>query len=129
MFEADTTVFIDRAHRLGMKRNGKPRPIIAAFTYYKQKQHILRNSYKFAGSNTNISEDFSKQTLVVHKTLVEHAREAMSKLNIITRFRIQYRRVLLTYRNAETENLFYKSYSLYDINNNPANWYEPKRSN
>ena len=129
MFEQDISVFIERAHRLGAKKNGKPRPIIVAFTYYKQKQHILRNSYKFAGSNINVSEDFSKPTLAIHKTLVEHAREAMSKLSNITRFRIQYRRVLLTYRNTESERLFHKSYSLYDIKNGPANWYEPKYSN
>ena len=71
--------FIDRAHRLGKRTPeclNKPRPIIVKFTFYKLKQFILRNGYKFKNSPVNMSEDFSRETLDVHKKLYTHGKHA-----------------------------------------------------
>ena len=72
-------IWIDRAHRLGRRRqehDSKPRPIIAKFAYYKQKENILRNGYKFKKSPINLSEDYSKETLHVHRELRKYGNQA-----------------------------------------------------
>src|SRR5258705_4516970 len=40
----DLQLYIDRAHRLGLFTPGRIRPIIVCFTYYKDKEAILRNA-------------------------------------------------------------------------------------
>ena len=59
---------IERVHRLGPKKPGnedKPRPIICRFSSYKDKEHVLKHSFKLKGTRFGISEDFSKATLQV----------------------------------------------------------------
>ena len=48
-------VYIERAHRLGRRNSGidKPRPVIVCFSYYKQKQEIIRNGAKFKNCAIN----------------------------------------------------------------------------
>ena len=77
IFSSDTIMYFDRAHRLGTKNKKKIRPIIVKFTYYRHKEFTFKNSFKFAGCNINVSEDFSRQTLAIHKTLIDHSRKAM----------------------------------------------------
>ena len=53
-------ISMERAHRLG-KRNAsgeKPRPIIAKFSFYKNKELALSNSRTLAGTVFGISQDF-----------------------------------------------------------------------
>jgi tetrahydromethanopterin S-methyltransferase subunit B len=52
-------ILIERAHRLG-KRNAngeKPRPIIAKFSFYKNKEFMLSNARILAGTAFGISQD------------------------------------------------------------------------
>ena len=53
----------ESAHRLGKRNlNGeKPRPIIAKFSFYKNKEFILSNVLILAGTVFGISQDFPKR--------------------------------------------------------------------
>ena len=138
-FGEDYDVHIDRAHRLGKKQDEsktKPRPIIVRFTYYKDKEEIIRNGRKFRDSNVNVSEDFSKNTLEIHRKLLRHAKAAQETLacqsgqeKTIKRIKITYRRVVLTYttnRNNASAPVFVKSFDLKHIESN-SKWYMPSQ--
>ena len=128
----DYIVYIDRAHRLGRKTSDKPRPIIVRFTYFKDKQAILKNGWKLKGCNINMSEDFSKATIEVHKQLrnaAKAAKESFSHQSLgILNYKVTYRRVILTYTTNKTykeANTFNRSFSLENVKGD-VNWYIPK---
>ena len=138
---AEYDIPIDRAHRLGKKPVGpgsKPRPVIAKFTYYKDKEHIIKNGRKFKNSTVNCSEDYSKNTLEIHKKIWQHAKAAKETLSCeegqiktIKYFKVTYRRVMLTYttnKNNPEAPVFVKSFSLKHIQEN-SKWYLPPQRN
>ncbi len=126
-------IWIDRAHRLGKRRpehDTRPRPIIAKFSYYKQKEHILRNGYKFKDSPINVSEDYSKETLHVHRELRKHGINAKESCRTdstvnIKQFKVTYRRLIVTYVNKANPAVpFTRSFNLQYIEGN-TKWYVP----
>jgi hypothetical protein len=53
---------IDRAHRMGRKKQGlKPRVIVAKFNYFLDKQRILSNAKKLKGTGIAVSEQFPEE--------------------------------------------------------------------
>ena len=131
-FDDDYIVYIDRAHRLGRRSSDKPRPIIVRFTYFKDKQEIIKNGQKLKGCNINVSEDFSKSTIEVHKQLrnkAKAAKESFKDQTIgIINYKVTYRRVMLTYTSNKAikgANTFNRSFSLQDTYDD-VNWFIPK---
>ena len=135
-FEKDYNLEIDRAHRLGRKRqdgDSKPRPIIARFCFYKDKDHVIKNGKYLRGTKVGASEDFSKMTLEIHNQLRNHAKEAQQTMENdtaqktgIVHYKTTYRRIILTYQNKQntTSATFSKSFSLNYITSN-KNWFIP----
>ncbi|XP_069114412.1 uncharacterized protein [Argopecten irradians] len=62
-------VAIDRAHRFGEKRGEKPRPIVAKFSSYHQREDVRKNSRKLIGSDIYISEQYPKEIQAVRQEL------------------------------------------------------------
>ena len=58
-----TDMEIQRAHRLGRKRNGKPRSIIAKFMCYKKRSQFISSKKKLKDSvrfsNVYVAEDLT----------------------------------------------------------------------
>ena len=138
-FGPDYTLEIDRAHRLGRKKEDsvRPRPIIVRFSFFKDKELIIKNGRLFKGCQVTVSEDFSKITLDIHKQLRSHAKGAQCALestvgqNIsIIHHKVTYRRVILTYKNKNNPSLptFTRSFTLQYINSN-TKWYLPPSRN
>ena len=138
-FDEDYGLEFDRVHRIGKKNNdteSRPRPIIARFCFYKDKQSVLQNGKLFKNCEITAREDFSKKTVSIHKQLHKHAIDAKEAFNnsddntqgkAIKHFKILYRRVLVTYttnRNVPTAPTFSKSFNLQHISNNKY-WYVP----
>ena len=131
----DEELYIDRAHRLGRKTPecaNKPRPIIAKFAYYKQKNEIIRNGFKFRNTAINVSEDYSRETLREHKLLREHGRNAAQvfsdPIKSLVGYKVVYKRLLVTYstnKNRNDAKKFVKSFTLDYIKNNPY-WFKPQ---
>lgn len=65
---------IERAHHLGKYGTGKCRPIIAKFTFFKDKQQILEKGHKLKGTPFAVREDFSAQTRLARKKLLAFAK-------------------------------------------------------
>ena len=127
VFNSSQPVYVSRAHRLGKKLKGKTRPIIVCFQIFKQKEYIIRNAKAFKDNVVNVSEDYSRQTLALHKQLVEHGKTAKNNCGDIVQYRVQYRRLVVTYKNNKTEKTFVKGFTLREINQY-ANWYSPRAS-
>ena len=60
-------VAIERAHRTGKKNKNRSRPIVAQFSFYKDKMNILKNYKKLKNTRFSIYEDFSGKTAAIHK--------------------------------------------------------------
>ena len=53
---------IERAHKLGGKRDdGKPRPIIAKFLRYQDKEYIRKSAYLVKGTKIGFADQFPKE--------------------------------------------------------------------
>ena len=121
----DNPMQFDRAHRLGARKKNvtRPRPIIVKFTFYKGKEFVYRQGHRLRGYIENMSEDFSKSTLMEHKELAKFGKTAKDN-NLIRGYRITYRRMSVQHTNpSDTEKSFYKTYSLQFINKHAQSWY------
>ena len=71
---------IERVHRLGkIREDNKPRPIIAKFSFHKDKERILSSARTLAGTNYGISQDFPREIVEMRKVLVKVMKEARKK--------------------------------------------------
>ncbi|XP_065665718.1 putative leucine-rich repeat-containing protein DDB_G0290503 [Hydra vulgaris] len=67
-------VIIERAHRTGIIDIKKPRTIVIKLLNYKDKVKILKNANKLKGSGIYINEDFSLETTIIRKKLLEESK-------------------------------------------------------
>ena len=73
-------ISIERAHRVGKPRSdGKPRPIIAKFSFFKDKSYVLSKAPTLAGTNFGVSSDFPKEIVDIRKSLLPHLRAARKR--------------------------------------------------
>ena len=123
-YNTDVNIAIDRVHRLGRYKNNapRPRPIIVKFTYFLEKEYIIRNSSKLYKSKVNVSEDYCRATLDIHKALAAKAKKAKEE-HVIKNFQIRYKRVSVQLANSTTERPVYKTYDLQFIQNHPNDWF------
>ena len=63
----EMNIVIERAHRTGKKNKNRSRPIVAQFSFYKDKMNILKNCKKLKNTRFSIFEDFSKETAAIRK--------------------------------------------------------------
>ena len=114
---------IDRAHRIGRRVNGRNRPIVVRFTYFKDKVTILKNSKKLKDSPYRISEQYCKTTMKINDELFRACKTAKEADPRIKRFWINYRYCRVLY-DTGTKELF-KNFNIRDVTNSP-NWYNIK---
>ena len=76
MQEEANDISIERAHRLGKRKENKSRPIIVKFSFHRDKERILSNAYKLAGTGFGISQDFPQEIVAIRKELVKVMKEA-----------------------------------------------------
>ena len=128
-------IWVDRAHRLGKRKpesDAKPRPIIVRFSYYKQREAIVKNGFKFKNTNINMSEDYSKETINVHNQLRKLGKDAKERLYndnkmAIKYYKVTYRRLVVTYtsdKNNAAAPTFTRSFTLNYIQEN-QDWFVP----
>jgi hypothetical protein len=88
MENAAREVKIDRSHRLGKQRFGttKPRPIVAKFNFYPDRERVLQNARKLKGTKIGIGEQFPDEILKIRKELypeLKKARDAGKKAKLV----------------------------------------------
>ncbi|XP_065653022.1 uncharacterized protein LOC136080333 [Hydra vulgaris] len=67
-------VIIERAHRTGIIEKKNPRTIVIKLLNHKDKVKILKNANKLKGSGIYINEDFSLETSIIRKKLLEESK-------------------------------------------------------
>ena len=72
----DSTVEIERAHRVGAKGRDRPRTIVAKFLRFGDRELVLRNSSKLKGSNIFVNEDLCEASLEKRKNQLPRLQEA-----------------------------------------------------
>ena len=55
---------------------GKPRPLIAKFTFHRHKEFVLSNSKNFRGTDFAIARDFPKEIDDERRRLVPFSKDA-----------------------------------------------------
>lgn len=73
-------ISIERAHRVGKPRSdGKPQPIIAKFSFFRDKSYVLSKAPNLAGTNFGVSSDFPKEIVDIRKSLLPHLKAARKR--------------------------------------------------
>ena len=127
-------IYFDRVHRLGKKdfsndQNRKIRPVIAKFTYYKQKEIVLKGvrALNANGNNTvkhGVGEDFCRATGQLRKKLIEKLDEAKVKNKQVKGGNLNYKTLVMRFEVGD-KNL-YRRRTLEDIEKYPHSWYNLK---
>ena len=60
-------VVIERAHRTEKTSKNRSWPIVAQFSFYKDKMNVLKNCKKFKNTRFSIFEGFSRETAAIRK--------------------------------------------------------------
>lgn len=100
------SITFHRVHRIGQKNtttgNNRPRPIVAKFEHYKQKQHVLQQGKQLKGTNYGLNEQYPKEIMQrrskLHPVRKEMARLGHKTVLVVDRLYINGQ----LYRNAET---------------------------
>ena len=105
----------ERVHRIPTKSskaldNTRPRPIIAKFSFFKDKEKVMSAVRNLKGTKIGIADDYPKEIDHIHKTLYPVLREA-KKNNQAATFKVD--KLIINgqiYRGPETYTLpFYNS--------------------
>ena len=85
--DANNEIEIERAHRIGRKRDdGKPRPIVAKFLRYQDKEFIRKSAHLLKGTKFGIAEQFPKEIAETRRKLypiMKKAKEDGSAVKLI----------------------------------------------
>ena len=99
----------ERVHRIptrqDMARSSKPRPIIAKFSFYKDKKYMWSFVKNLKGSGIGIADDFPKEIDEIHQKLYPVLKEAKKTAQKAS-FKVD--KLIISgqvYRGVETENL------------------------
>ena len=66
---------IERAHRMGMLRPGRTRPVVVKFLKWGDKEKVKKSGKKLSGTNIFINEDFSARIRAHRRALVKYAKD------------------------------------------------------
>lgn len=101
----------ERVHRLPTRHNSqtrtKPRPIIAKFSFYQDKEYVMSKVKNLKGTGIGISHDYPKEIDVIHEKLYPVLKKAKQEKQSAF-FKVD--KLIINgqvYRGAETEKLPY----------------------
>ena len=126
-------IYVERAHRLGKKKdkndeNYKDRTMIARFALYKEKELVLQSVRRRGGKlsgKVGVGEDYCDATYKHRKKIMEYLKVAETKNKDIVGGHIDYKTLVVKYKNDNTEKNFYKRFTLKDISAKPSSWFIP----
>ncbi|XP_050043052.1 uncharacterized protein [Dermacentor andersoni] len=86
-------ISVERAHRVGVFREGKNRPIVACFSRWKARENVFKNACRLKGTSYSISEDFSRAVQEKRRQLWNYAKE--KRENKENRVRLSYDKLII----------------------------------
>ena len=84
----ESEVSFERAHRMGKHRGTgeRPRPIVAKFTFHKQREKVRKSSVNLKGSDFGVAEQFPPEIMVKRKQqwpIFKKAREDGKRAKLV----------------------------------------------
>lgn len=67
---------LERAHRVGQRRDSRPRTIVARFSRYRDRAAAMRNARKLKGTNIYLNDDLCAASLATRNTQMPQLKEA-----------------------------------------------------
>ena len=84
---------IERAHRSGIIRaDNKPRPVVALFSSWKQKELVKKKSKELKNHNTYVTEDYSWRIRQIRKKLMQYAENNKTR---DSRFHLRFDKLIM----------------------------------
>ena len=74
-----SNIEIQRVHRVGKSNNGKPRPILARFLRFQDRERILRQGFKLKGTEYMMLQDFPQEIIEKRRKMMPKLKEARGK--------------------------------------------------
>ena len=74
-----SNIEIQRVHRVGKSNNGKPRPILARFLRFQDRERILRRGFKLKGTEYMMLQDFPQEIIEKRRKMMPKLKEARGK--------------------------------------------------
>ena len=69
-------VELERAHRVGQRQNDRPRPIVARFTRYCDREAAMRNAKKLRGTNIYLNDDLCAASQAIKNSQMPQMKQA-----------------------------------------------------
>lgn len=70
---------LERAHRVGVRRDARPRPIVARFSRFCDREAVMRNSNKLRGTNIFVNEDLCASSQAVKNAQMPQLKQARAQ--------------------------------------------------
>ena len=77
--DPSNTIEIQRVHRVGKSINGKPRPILARFLRFQDRERILSQGFKLKDTEYMILQDFPQEIIEKRRKKMPKLKEAKEK--------------------------------------------------
>lgn len=72
-------VVLERAHRVGQRRDARPRPIVARFGRFCDREAVMRNARKLKGTNIFINDDLCAASQAVKNSQMPLFKQARAQ--------------------------------------------------
>ncbi|XP_060589483.1 uncharacterized protein LOC132744721 [Ruditapes philippinarum] len=76
IFDAKENIKLHRAHRLGVYRSTKVRPIVAKFAYFPDRERVRASAKTLSGTHFVVAEQFPREIMETRRKLVPIMKKA-----------------------------------------------------
>lgn len=70
---------LERAHRVGQRRDARPRTIVARFSRYGDREAVMRNARKLRGTNIYINDDLCAASQAIKNAQMPQLKQARAE--------------------------------------------------
>ncbi|KAK3889420.1 hypothetical protein Pcinc_006584 [Petrolisthes cinctipes] len=70
---------MERAHRVGQRRDAGPRPIVARFSRYSDREAVMRSARKLRETNIYISDDLCAASQAIKNAQMPQLKQARAQ--------------------------------------------------
>ncbi len=70
---------LERAHRVGQRRDGKPRPIVARFSRFCDREAVMRSARKLRGTNVYLNDDLCAASQTIKNAQIPLMKQARAQ--------------------------------------------------
>lgn len=89
---------LERAHRVGIRQDSRPRTIVARFNRFCDREAVMRNAKKLRGTNIFLNDDLCAASQAIKNSQLPSLKEAKAQGKIAY---FRHTRLIIKERNAE----------------------------